>query len=228
MPQPVTVAFARCAGSGRCGRQVYPSKGKKRSTEIRAGKAPTRMVRPWGCRSSLAPSLLFCPEVLAITASVAPSATSADGASSVFAPAAIPTARGEATDGIRSPKALPRPPPRVFQLCWHGELGQGPLHTAVAFGIPMSRLSLANLAFGCCSLGILALSLVEKTSAGRSHLTNIAASKAGGCARFTGCLRPYSSLYVRAGRAIRTWDSFLCSSPAAVSCARHVNVSVLS
>ena len=55
--------------------------------------------------------------------------------------AAIPTARGEATDRIRSPKAPLRPPPRVSQRCWHGELGQGPLHTAVPQRCPMSRRS---------------------------------------------------------------------------------------
>ena len=61
MPQPVTVAIARFAGSGRCGRQVYPSKGKKQSTEIRAGKAPTPHSTPMGLSVSLGAILAFLP-----------------------------------------------------------------------------------------------------------------------------------------------------------------------
>ena len=61
MPQPVTVAFARCAGSGRCGRQVYPSKGKKQSTEIRAGKAPTPHGTPMGLSVFLGAVLASLP-----------------------------------------------------------------------------------------------------------------------------------------------------------------------
>ena len=56
-------------------------------------------------------------------------------------PVAIPTAMGEATDRIRSPKAPLRPPPRVSQRCWHGEFGQGPLNKAVSQRCPMSRRS---------------------------------------------------------------------------------------